>query len=133
MIHLSRNGTNYGPYEEPFFRDLIARRQVVPGDFYWREGMEHWLPVEGYLRAAGLSAPAPAGETPDTFLAASILVTLLCCPLTGVPAIVYAARVHAKLGAGDMAGARVASRKALFWCVVSVLLCLVIWGLTLLL
>ena len=51
-----------------------------------------------------------------TYLAQSILVTLLCCLPLGIPAIVYAAQVNGKIQIGDTEGAMESSRKAKMWC-----------------
>jgi hypothetical protein len=50
----------------------------------------------------------------------AILSTVLCCPATGIPAIIYAAQVNGKIQAGDLAGAKVASDNAKMWCWISV-------------
>lgn len=70
----------------------------------------------------GASAPAPSPWTPPTprpdiptYLPHAIIVTLCCCLPFGIPAIVYAAQVTRKLDAGDVEGAREASRKARMW------------------
>jgi hypothetical protein len=63
--------------------------------------------------------PVEAGAAPEripNYLAQSILVTLLCCLPLGIPAIVFAAQVNGKIQAGDVTGARDASRKAKMWC-----------------
>lgn len=67
---------------------------------------------------ARLPVAAPPGEL-VSWLVPSVLVTLFCCQFLGIPAIVYAARVDPLLGAGDIAGAREASRKARFWCLLA--------------
>jgi uncharacterized membrane protein YidH (DUF202 family) len=61
----------------------------------------------------------PAGSPPSNYLAFAILTTILCCPPTGIPAIVYAAQVNTKWQAGDMAGAQQASNNAKLWCLIS--------------
>lgn len=53
------------------------------------------------------------------YLAQSIIVTLLCCLPTGIPAIVFAAQANGKEAAGDYAGALEAAAKAKTWCWVS--------------
>jgi len=63
-------------------------------------------------------------EAVPNHLAGAILSTLFCCLLGGIVAIVYATRVNTKLAQGDLAGATVASNKARFWIIISV-----IWGL----
>ncbi|NJL26537.1 MAG: protein kinase [Thermoanaerobaculia bacterium] len=50
-----------------------------------------------------------------TYLGRSILVTLFCCLPLGIPAIVYASQVNAKLLAGDVQGALRSSQKAKSW------------------
>src|SRR5947207_12545865 len=69
-----------------------------------------------------LQQVAPPGPPPQkvlNYLAQSILVTLFCCLPCGIPAIVFAAQVNGKLGAGDVQGAMDSSRKAKMWCWIS--------------
>lgn len=42
----------------------------------------------------------------------SVLVTLFCCPLTGLAALLYSHETRSALSRGDVAQARVASKKA---------------------
>ena len=51
----------------------------------------------------------------NSHLTKAIITTLLCCLPLGVIAIVYASSVEAKVSAGDLIGARIASRKANDW------------------
>ncbi len=67
-----------------------------------------------------VSPPPPAGATggdtpPDNHLAKAIISTILCCLPLGIVAIVYASSVNGKFMAGDIAGAREASRNASNW------------------
>jgi hypothetical protein len=50
------------------------------------------------------------------YLVPAILVTVLCCLPFGIAAIVYAAQVNTKSQAGDLKGAREASKNARMWC-----------------
>ena len=50
------------------------------------------------------------------YLVFAILVTIFCCWLFGIPAIVFAARVNGKVAAGDIEGAMKSSRMAKIWC-----------------
>jgi len=59
------------------------------------------------------------GATIQNYLVFAILSTVLCCPATGIPAIIYAAQVNGKLQAGDLAGAKTASNNAKMWCWIS--------------
>ncbi|MFI2240365.1 CD225/dispanin family protein [Streptomyces chrestomyceticus] len=56
---------------------------------------------------------------PQNYLIPAILVTLFCFLPTGIAAIVFATQVNAKAGAGDWAGAEVASNKAKMWTFIS--------------
>ncbi len=72
-------------------------------------------------REYGLGASAPASQrvAVSNNLVWAILATLFCCLPTGIVAIVYAAQVDSKLGAGDVAGAQASSRSAATWSWVS--------------
>ena len=59
---------------------------------------------------------APVGGDIPSYLWQSIVVTLLCCQIFGIIAIVFAARVDGLKREGDLAGARDASEKAKTWC-----------------
>ncbi|XP_075295506.1 proline rich transmembrane protein 1B [Opisthocomus hoazin] len=61
------------------------------------------------------TGPSPAGHgqrPPKDYMVESVLVTVFCCLLTGVIALVYSHETRAALVRGDMAQASVASRKA---------------------
>jgi DNA-directed RNA polymerase subunit RPC12/RpoP len=51
-----------------------------------------------------------------THLAEAILVTIFCCQIFGIVAIVFAAQVNGKIQAGDYRGAQEASATAATWC-----------------
>ncbi len=61
------------------------------------------------------ASEVPPVQVPN-YLVQAILCTVCCCPPLGIPAIVFAARVNHKAGAGDLVGAQDASRKAKLWC-----------------
>lgn len=50
-----------------------------------------------------------------SYLAQSILCTMCCCLPLGIPAIVFSSQVNPRLQAGDIEGARKASRRAKLW------------------
>lgn len=58
---------------------------------------------------------------PDTYLLWSVIITILCCLIPGVVAIIYSASVSSRYYAGDIEGAKRASRNAQIWCIVSVI------------
>lgn len=74
-----------------------------------------WPPPPQYNSpVAGVPAPATAEPRPlpKDYMMESVLVTLFCCLLTGLLAIVYSHESRAALGRGDLAHAEEASRKA---------------------
>ena len=60
----------------------------------------------------------PAATAVPNYLVPAILVTVMCCPPFGIPAIISANQVNAKLAAGDVAGAVIASQAAKRWCLI---------------
>ena len=71
-------------------------------------------PVAG---SRAMDAPMPPGSVPN-YLVQSILVTLCCCQIPGIVAIVYAAQVNGLIRAGDFVAARRSSRLAFIWSLV---------------
>lgn len=69
--------------------------------------------------SAVITPGQPGATDVPNYLVPSILVTVLCCLFTGIPAIIYAAQVNNKLAVGDVAGARLASKNARMWCWIS--------------
>jgi len=59
--------------------------------------------------------PQGSSEYIPNHLVWAILTTLFCCLPLGIVSIVYAAQVDGKRAAGDIDGAREASRKAAQW------------------
>lgn len=70
------------------------------------------------LPVTGTVMPPPGTSVPN-HLVFAILTTVFCCIPTGIPAIIYAARVNEKLARGDYPGAQEASNNAKIWCWVS--------------
>ena len=60
----------------------------------------------------GRSGSAADATSISNHLVGSILVTIFCCLPFGIPAIVYAAQVNSLIAAGDLDGARAASKNA---------------------
>lgn len=61
-------------------------------------------------------------EMPPTYLAWSVVMTVLCCLPTGIAAIIFSSQVSSKFYAGDMKGAMKASERAQIWIIVSFVL-----------
>jgi hypothetical protein len=61
-------------------------------------------------------------------LVSAVLVTLCCCLPFGIVALVFAAQVNSKIGAGDIAGAQAASNSARTWVLVAFISGLLTFG-----
>ncbi|MCH5240087.1 MAG: CD225/dispanin family protein [Muribaculaceae bacterium] len=59
---------------------------------------------------------------PSTWLIWSILVTVFCCFIPGIIAIIFSSQVSSRFYSGDIEGARRASRTAEIWIIVSFVL-----------
>ncbi|MDE6298374.1 MAG: CD225/dispanin family protein [Muribaculaceae bacterium] len=71
--------------------------------------------------------PAPGAQTPQepmpaSYLIWSVLATVFCCLVPGIVAIIFSSQVSSKYYAGDIEGARKASRNAEIWIIVSFVL-----------
>lgn len=58
-------------------------------------------------------------QRPDTYLVWSIVVTVLCCLVGGIVALVYSSKVNSCYDRGDYEGALSASNSARTWCIIS--------------
>lgn len=54
---------------------------------------------------------------PKTYMVQSVLVTLFCCLLFGILGIINASKVSKLYAAGDIEGAKAASKKAKNFCI----------------
>jgi len=75
-----------------------------------------------YVAATPDSAPV---KRPSTYLAWSIVMTLLCCLPAGIVAIIFSCRVSSKWAAGDVEAAKQASERAQLWIILSFILGLI--------
>ncbi|GGG49133.1 hypothetical protein GCM10011414_18680 [Croceivirga lutea] len=64
---------------------------------------------------------------PDNYLVWAILSTVFCCIATGIPSIIYAAKVNEAYERGDYALAQESSRKAKNWAIAGPLISVAIW------
>ena len=68
------------------------------------------------------SLTAPAEPMPPTYLVWSVIMTILCCTIPGIVAIIFSSKVSSRFYEGDMEGSRRASRNAEIWIIVSFVL-----------
>ncbi|XP_040505310.1 proline rich transmembrane protein 1B isoform X4 [Gallus gallus] len=60
----------------------------------------------------GTGPPTAAQQPPKDYVVESVLVTVFCCLLTGLAALLYSHETRAALSRGDVAQAQAASKKA---------------------
>lgn len=79
------------------------------------------MPPQPFANHPAPPYPAPEKEPmPQTHLVWSVLATVMCCLIPGIVAIVYSTMVSSRYYAGDLEGARRASRMAEYWIIASV-------------
>lgn len=66
--------------------------------------------------------PVNGDPMPPTYLVWSVIMTILCCFIPGIVAIIFSSQVSSKYFAGDIEGAYRASRNAEIWIIVSFVL-----------
>ncbi len=86
-------------------------------------------PTPDWGGAAPLREWGRPAAVPEDFLVWSVLATILCFPPTGVAALLWGRRVHARFAAGDLAGAAAASRQARGWLALTVCCGVLVYGL----
>ena len=72
-------------------------------------------------------ASASFGEKPASYLALSIIVTILCCVPLGIVGIVYASKVDASWNARNYDAAKEYSRKARNWSIAGLVISVLWW------
>lgn len=72
--------------------------------------------------SANINQPMGQESMPPTYLVWSVVMTVLCCLIPGIVAIIYSANVSSKFYQGDIEGARRASRNAEIWIIISFIL-----------
>jgi len=59
MIHISRDGEQFGPYSSEQVQEYLAAGQLLPTDLAWYEGASDWVPVTAV--AGGVAAMPVSG------------------------------------------------------------------------
>lgn len=68
------------------------------------------------------SSQMPQEPMPQSYLLIAVLMTVLCCMIPGIVAIVFASKVSSKYYEGDIEGAKQASKTAQMWIIISFVL-----------
>lgn len=134
--HYSDGVNSFGP----FTLDELHVKGINPDTFVWTEGMTDWVKAKtipelsfllnkesGSFAGGNPQVPPVFSQTatptfgqnfqqpPKTYLVETILTTIFCCWILGIPSIIYAARVEKKFYAGDIRGAEEDSANAKKW------------------
>ncbi|MFD2553913.1 CD225/dispanin family protein [Sphingobacterium tabacisoli] len=152
--HYSDGKNSFGPLT----LEELRTKQIGPNTLIWTEDLVTWTKAQDVPELKDLLIntvpptipPSMSGESaippslatdraanthylrpPKTYLVESIITTILCCWIFGIPAIVYASRVEKKFYAGDLAGAESDSKNAKKWIIINLVACGIVWLLTL--
>lgn len=150
MYYVGKKGEESGPFTMEQLRSMVGKDELHVDDLVWAEGMPQWRQagtVPGLFASAtvplppdGISPPgaqAEHGYPPPTFLEVpnylwqSVLVTLLCFPFFGIPAIMSSVQVNNKMAVGDVSGAQAASSRARRLCWLSLIVGAVVYAVSL--
>lgn len=116
--------TDWAPaHEVSELNSLFTRSAQTPPSYnapsYGAPAAPQYHREPQYSRPPQYNTPAEQPPMPPTYLAWSIAVTILCCLIGGIVAIVYSSQVSSRYIAGDYQGAEYASRQARIWIIVS--------------
>ena len=109
----------YHPEDDANFCPTCGREQEPGARFCPNCGASADPTAGGPGYAPGMANPTGQTYGPGmvpNYLVQSILVTIFCCLIGGIVAIVHAAQVNGKLRAGDYTGAVESSKSAKTWC-----------------
>ena len=95
------------PPQEPWGQQPTG--QPPQGAGYGQQPYQPYQPYQGYA----------TGPPPSNNLVWAI-ISLFCCTIGGIVAIVYAAQVDGKWARGDYAGAQQSAKNARTWAIVSI-------------
>ena len=129
-----------GKQAGPISKEQFSAYGITGDTLVWCKGMSNWdkvknipslhnssngwanippIPNNGYSVVGVSSSNNPSNVRPDSYLAWSILSTILCCWPLGIPAIVASTKVDKLWQQGDFDGARKKSEDAKKWCLIS--------------
>lgn len=145
--HYSDGQNSFGPIT----LEELRAKQITPNTLIWTEDLITWTKAQDVAelkdlfvhssetstpllpsdRAATATSTSNYPRPPKTYLVESIITTIICCWVFGIPSIIYASRVEKKFYAGDIVGAERDSKNAKKWIIINLVICASIWVLTL--
>ena len=118
------DGTQHGPFQ----MEELVKAGITPDTYVWREGLEENdfgnVPLPGPATPPAIpsqplyvvSSQPFTPPCPPTNLVWAIIVTVLCCQIFGIVAIIYATQVKTKYAMGQYEKAVKYSENAALWC-----------------
>ena len=97
--------TDWAPAREVSELNSLFTRSVQTPPSYGAPAAPQYHREPQYSRPPQYNTPAEQPPMPPTYLAWSIAVTILCCLIGGIVAIVYSSQVSSRYIAGDYQGA----------------------------
>ena len=71
MIHVMRDGQQFGPYTIEDINAYLAQGTLLPTDQAWYEGAANWMPITDVPGVVHDAAPAPVVAGADPMAAAN--------------------------------------------------------------
>lgn len=102
----------------------VPGSQPVPPVPNFGNNPQYFQQVRGGAPAPQNYGNRPVNEEPmpSTYLVWAVIMTVLCCFIPGIVAIIFSTKVSSRYYAGDVEGAKRASRNAEIWIIVSFVL-----------
>lgn len=102
----------------------VPGRQSVPPMPDFSNNPQYNQPITGGRPIYQSYGNRPVNEEPmpSTYLVWSVIMTVLCCFIPGIIAIIFSTKVSSRYYAGDVEGAKRASKNAEIWIIVSFVL-----------
>ena len=61
--YIARDGKQYGPISDADLAQLVQNREILDGDYLWRQGFDNWLPA-GQVHEVRRLSEQPQGRSP---------------------------------------------------------------------
>ncbi|MDE6422486.1 MAG: CD225/dispanin family protein [Muribaculaceae bacterium] len=113
-------GHGYGPQDPRYNQGYGAQNGGQP--YQQPSGTPQYQQQGGQQYNYYGNRPVNDEPMPPTYLVWSVIMTVLCCFIPGIVAIIFSSQVSTKYYSGDMEGAKRASRNAEIWIIVSFVL-----------
>ena len=125
---MTQQPRTYG--NEPLAADEPEAAAPAPEPAEYREAYQQPVqqqPYDAQPVAAAMPVQQPVEPCPPAYIAWSIIATLLCCTIVGIPGIIFASMTKSAYYKGDIAKAKRYSELAQWFIIASIVLGAVTW------